>query len=1187
MAKEILKPNKVEAPTLFIGVGGTGCKIVKLVAEMCHPEEKENINFACLDTNVNDLNSVASSSAHIYYVQTSNTQTVGDYLNYDTDALHNWFPKNAVIYDKTVSEGAGQVRAISRLALNATIKTGKIAPLYDAIDNLFRKDGKEMKQAMRVVIASTASGGTGSGIVMPLAMFIRDYVKNKYPNTSLIVRSLILLPETLDSVITSSAERESQRRNAYATVKEINAFMMKGSGFFDVDADLKRYSGLHVDFTVPGTGEMKSLSLLPFDFCFLLDGQNAEDNTLISLNQYIQQAARALYEQNVGPMQKNAFSVEDNIIKEMSNPGNFGRNRFGGIGASTIRYPYEDISDYIAYDWAMDAIGGEGEAAKWSKYDNEFDIKLREARKKGLSESECPKRSEVYVTKMNTATDNFSKDLRSKYLSNATKRVNRYFVDLAEEMHACLSANAAIRATRDAANELAEEIDYKNDPAKQGHARENLMLLRSYETAVRINARKAGAAAAEAIFYNEAKTINEKKAFTLEYLIKNAYGEIGHPNAVRYLLYMAKEEMDKRVRTTSSQINDVILPALMNYSASANDTSTFDAGYSKKKKERNLDELCAAEKGEGQDPSLMEKMGGYEKLYDTLNACFTDYYDSITKFAEYTVELEAYKLGSEYIGELSKMFERFFYTFSEKVTSLIRKQDDLVDSLRFQKGDSVLNICANRALLDELSRSTRSASEEGSMLDSELNGKIFDAVKANVAFEREIRNADVVENDRRIDIFDNILLDYFKESVRRTCSNIDQNIIEAIAMENRLLQRVKARQSQDGNGKVFDKVSIEDNIYHIQDILSKGRRLAAPGIQRPRNEESREIVLCAYNKSLAAMRNYRMDTLLPKDLNGNAVDTVSRYEIHFFNALYNLTPNKLDKFASPDKSETRTKNAGLYHNAYVNYSRAIGPDSTKGSIISTHIDKRWDSVAVMPEIDFEYQDEQIMRIHQALIYGLIYHAISYRNLSNASGGKKVYKYENSDERYVDLIVSNGTLCDEFYEILDALYVSASIVEDMDIIRKKKRARDLTRNSDYAETVFAKELSEFRIDCLHEGKTSLFEIPLAYYNSLPNSKRYTSEISALVDAVIKTYDDELRLWENEVDVKFMLSDILTEQFHLLMDNYAKYEQLRCNVQAEDNAVLDIIFRKVRTVIGTTPEPDNYEELIAAMRQRLRG
>ena len=191
MRRENLKENIVDAATLFVGVGGTGGDIVRMVAKMCKPGEMENINFVCLDTNVNDLSNIENSG--IYAVQTSTTQTVGDYLDYDNDALRNWFPKNAVMYDKTVSEGAGQVRAISRLALNATIKTGKINPLYEAIDNLFRKDGRKLKQAMRVVIVSTASGGTGSGIVMPLAMVIRDYVKNKYPQAYVCAEKIAAL----------------------------------------------------------------------------------------------------------------------------------------------------------------------------------------------------------------------------------------------------------------------------------------------------------------------------------------------------------------------------------------------------------------------------------------------------------------------------------------------------------------------------------------------------------------------------------------------------------------------------------------------------------------------------------------------------------------------------------------------------------------------------------------------------------------------------------------------------------------------------------------------------------------------------------------------------------------------------------------------------------------------------------
>lgn len=84
---------------------------------MCRPGERENVNFVCLDTNVNDLASVSGSRSHIYTVQTSNTQTVGNYLDYDADALNNWFPKNAVLYDKTVSEGAGQRGDHLRLGL--------------------------------------------------------------------------------------------------------------------------------------------------------------------------------------------------------------------------------------------------------------------------------------------------------------------------------------------------------------------------------------------------------------------------------------------------------------------------------------------------------------------------------------------------------------------------------------------------------------------------------------------------------------------------------------------------------------------------------------------------------------------------------------------------------------------------------------------------------------------------------------------------------------------------------------------------------------------------------------------------------------------------------------------------------------------------------------------------------------
>lgn len=1058
----------------------------------------------------------------------------------------------------------------------------RIRPLLDAVDDLFRKSGKEMKQAMRAVIVSTASGGTGSGILLPLAMYLRDYVKDKYPNTSLIVRSLILLPETLDSVIDSNTERESQRRNAYATIKEINAFMMKGSGFFDIDEDLRRYNRLHVDFANPGTDEMKSLSLLPFDFCFLMDGQNAEDSTLVSTMQYEIQAAQALYEQNIGPMQKKAFSVEDNIIKEMSNPGNYGRNRFGGIGAGVIRYPYEEIADYIAYDWALDSIGGEGEAAKWSKYDNAFEVKLREARKKGLSATEAPTRAEVYTEKMNTATDNFTKDLRAKFTRIAPQLLESYFMALANRMHEALNEDTGINATRSAANSLAEEIDYQHTEGEKGKARDNLGMLRDYEAMMRINARKVSEGVAEAIFVNEAKTINEKKPYTIEAILRNSFGEIFHPNAVRYMLYMLERRFAEKIQTTQNRLNNEIIPNLETYAPDANETGMFDVKFNGKKKERNLDELCAAEKAGDANPNLLEKLGGYEKIYAKLNEFFPDYFAAITDFGNLTAELEAYKFGYEYVKDLSSMFERFYRTFGEKVTSLVRRQDDLADSLKFTKGDSVFNVCASREMLQELSRSTRKQGEEGALLDSELNGRIFDAIKANVAFEREIRSADIVEEDRRIDVFDEILLDYFRDTVRRDCKAIDMNIIRAIAMENRLKARLKMREEGDGDGTMFDTVTREDNLHYIRKIIAMGERLSAPGIQRINNEEPREVKLCAYNKSLCDMREYRIGDLLMK---GDAVDTVSRYELHFFNALYNLTPDKLNKFASPSRTETRDKTAGLYQKAYMAYAKHIGPDSTKNIMISTHIDKRWDSIAVMPEIDFDFQNRQIMKIHQAMIYGLVYDAIKYVNLSHAAAGKRVYKYENSDERMVDMIVSNGTLCDEFYEILDALYINSAVVEDIEVIKRKRRTKDVVRNSNYSDTAFAHAVRKFSIDILHEGPASLFEIPLAYYTSLPNSQRFVAEITALVEAVVKTLSNELYMWERPDDAKFILCDVLKEQFVLLMENYRKTPQFERSRNAEDNLVISIVYRKIKETIEETPEPDDFEATLEMLQKLM--
>ena len=60
------------------------------------------------------------------------------------------------------------------------------------------------------------------------------------------------------------------------------------------------------------------------------------------------------------------------------------------------------------------------------------------------------------------------------------------------------------------------------------------------------------------------------------------------------------------------------------------------------------------------------------------------------------------------------------------------------------------------------------------------------------------------------------------------------------------------------------------------------------------------------------------------------------------------------------------------------YTKHIRADSTKNIMISTHIDKRWGFHRRHAEIDFDFQNRQIMKIHQAMICRLVYDAIKVR-----------------------------------------------------------------------------------------------------------------------------------------------------------------------------------------------------------------
>ena len=1174
MAKEKLNPNKVPA-TLFIGVGGIGSDIVKRVAKRCHPGELKNLRFVAMDTNVNDLNSVREAEAHVVGIQTSSTQSVLDYLKNDDDARLNWFPCNTTLYPKTVSEGAGQVRAISRLALNSIIKNGRINKLYKTIDELFLKDGEETKQALRVVIVSSAAGGTGSGIAMTVGMLVREYLHKHYREKAAIIRGFYLLPGVMDTVIPTESERISLRRNGYATIKEVNAFMINASGFTGVRKELERYQDLHID--VPNTsGSTDRLDDLPFDFCFLLDRIDQSQESMETLSQYKEFAAQSLYEQNIGPMQRNAFSMEDNIIKEFANGDNLGRNRFGGIGAAVLRYPYEDIADYIAYTRAMARIGAGEESQSWLKYDIRFKNEFAEFKKnRAITTAKQPELSEVYVSALENDEQRFGIEVKG-YLTLGNKsasktisdRIRTFMTNYDNELIGTFKGLPGVGILDSNANML------KSQSSEKAPGEEELNLLRSYERTIRADAESTATSRAKAILWTAPNIMADVNNYNLEILLKTPDGAM-HPNAVRYVLYTLKDKLKTALDEAENEVN-TRTAALANYASDASN-EMFDIGKTKETEE-NIDAAINSDaKGKKVEEAKGELLAGYAST-------LLKYRDAVIRHAGYNVALQ-------YVQRLNAELEAFYGSFTGKVTNLGRAKNDIVDKLKFHKGDTTVYICGEKKYLDRLAEVCPESSE-GMLLPEELNADIFEAVKVNAEVAR-LQAVDPYGDNIKTDIFDSVLRDYFRESVRRENDEfINLNIIKAIHAEcqfKTFLDAMEKRTSEDDKVENVMPSDLDKDEY-LRGRLLFGNRLASAGIGFTTFAEPRVVKCSTFNKELLDMRSIDVTALLEgMELSPQASSTVSRYDLRFFNALYNITPDQLSRFRAPEKDESTlnyVESAGIYYNAYHEYIKKIGPDSTKSASISLHIDKRWDSLTELPEIDMKAHYQEMVKIHSALIYGTIYSMIKTHPSSRYDAQKRIYALEDNEGDLTTLVVSNNTECDEFYEVLDALYRDRASVAKIFKMSEDRFQFDVDCNRRYVETSFFKDATTFVIGDGHQGQNSLFEIPLVYFNTLPRAKLDDNELAIMIDSVIGVLEDEVTRYEQIQDRDAILTERLMAQFALFIKNFQTEEfNLKKNSDIRDNRVINMVLRKTCNKIKELKTHD-FENKIADLRALIK-
>lgn len=533
------------APTLLVGLGGTGSKIVCRVSQMVTEEQRKRIGFAVFDTDINELREIREANPFIKTIQTSTKLTVGEYLNIDTHARDEWFPVNGILNSKSLTEGAGQVRAISRLALDTAIRAGNMEPLHNAIEELYKLEGDSSEQALRVVIVSSLAGGTGSGLILPVALYLKNYLATKFQASANITRGFFILPEVFYEVIRGQSERNNLKCNAYATLRELDAFLMKG----DETLPEKYEKTVKLEFPRVGSNDVEEYNVRPYDFCFLFDAQNTEGKKLNSFNQYLDHAANCIYSQSIGPMNKRSNSSEDNTIRELC--AERGRNRYAGAGSAMLIYPYEDVREYIALNWTKECV-----SSQWLVFDRMYKEKClanAEMRAQGLNRRDI-NASVDYIESINQMAkqkDPFALSIEKActiYDEGGYKKVNDKWTEYVGQLKkfvkdSTMNGQMDLDAQKNLAMGMINEVEIGSKQAAE-ELQDAYREMEKYKDMVVKRSEDTARTIAYSIFKAKNDSITkEKLPHQMETYLRDEEGNFIHPNAVRYFLYQALELM--------------------------------------------------------------------------------------------------------------------------------------------------------------------------------------------------------------------------------------------------------------------------------------------------------------------------------------------------------------------------------------------------------------------------------------------------------------------------------------------------------------------------------------------------------------------------------------------------------------------------------------------------------------------
>lgn len=995
--------HATRVPTLLIGLGGIGGRIVREVEMELRDFDKQYVKMLVLDTNVNDL--TKSSGQRIQTIQTSENQTVSDYLRQHPSYLE-WFPTNPLINGKNLTQGAGQIRSVSRLGALSSEGAHRFDTISEAIDELNRNRGASLQKMIRIMIVGSVSGGTCSGMAIQLPFYIRKLVEQKAQLPRVIIRGLFVMSDITEGVQDTNAKRSAVHVNSYAFLRELN-------GFYHAQTYEKGTQKLNIEHYNPPKRTIKEDSTamakqVPYDFLFLIEKSNINGQNIGSFDDYIVKAGKIVRSQLFASnISDDMYSTEDNLIVSLVDTN--GMRRYCGAGASSVIYPEEENIRYCILRYTESILQG-----YWLQTDKATKRVISEHKRLMAADRTLKPLDPqlTYIAQFNKLTDPKQTSMTAQFGMLARELFSEFQVKDKEdgsilrtvtlnEVDAVYSAiqnylkksffNQSMQLLSSQCEISSDECDNRDDAIKNLTARMNM--LRKYEKEAEDRVGVLTSSCVESIMPADAVSAqNYSERVKHRQCIYTALNS-KHPIVARYILYSLREKLSRLVASSTKEIES------KNTEEEINNT-VFEKDYYTPKRLKGEDKVVdhpAQALNQVDEPGIFKGKEFYAIVKNVIN--------DIAAYSERIKELSELKLFSDVcsgvIERLDILIEKYENFFKELEAIQIHRHEERVamesHSNNLRKSD--LYVCADKNCKDWLYThfEEQLTDESDITLPEDIKKTFFESIFNEYSKQLNEKFSATEFGDEELSmekLFEQGIIEPMINKYQKVqLKHVHMGVIEAIGLEYKIHKKLGVLSVND---VPIQNPEFSEKDYFIA-VTKQVRELARPYLAYTSVPEhvSRMIsydedtptdigkLLCFWginNGIVAKYQNVEWDQVddgALKKMFGNPDgatvsvvydDSFNPHELLCYCSIYDFSIENLPKYNTSSTAYKEYCRRMIVVNKG-NYNVGIGRDDYLKSV-HPHLDKNWHKHSYLPELYIN--DEMKMResIRKAFLLGV-------------------------------------------------------------------------------------------------------------------------------------------------------------------------------------------------------------------------